>query len=546
MVKKPLLMGAEVEYSTSGAQPQATRRSPRFHSLLLDAIRGKHRWLPDLHNASGIYIDNGSRYYLDSGNHNEFSSPELSTPRQIAVYDRAAEQILLRAKAELQAQPHRVDVCITKHNVNFSMPDLATWGQHEAYTCWIPLAEAAPQLIPHLVSRIPYAGAGCLSAHSAGMGFELSQRARHMTRSQGSETTHERAIFCTRAWKPSDISQAGWTRTNLLSKDSQRCSFGMYLTYGVTGLLFMIMNEGHKIGRNVQVRNPVTAMRAFSSDPWLRTKVPLANGKRATAIDIQRVYFREAQSHVEGGDYPDWTHEVLHHWSATLDQLESDPMHLADRLDTYLKLKILDHQLTRAALTWAELRQALEVLEQLRRNATNLMVCAVLNDNDSGLDSEQKAMYQTFVKNRNVKRVGLDRLRFAVRLQAVELNYHELGGLFDQLAAAGRVDPVVVTEGEVEHAIHHPPAGGRAEARSKSIDQFHGQPWACDWQCVVSQEEKKWVDLRDPFTNKRKVSSSTSGLPRRDRWSEFAELLAHLRVIPARGAASLVVPKGKL
>jgi|CXWL01.1.fsa_nt_gi hypothetical protein len=523
---KPFLMGAEVEYSMPSVQPHRGVRFRPFHNLLLDAMRAEHAWLPDIRSPHGIYIDNGSRYYLDAGNHNEFSSPELSTPRQIAVYDRANEQTLRSAKAKMHADG--IDICITKHNINFSMPDRASWGQHEAYTCWIHLEQAAPQLIPHLVSRVPYAGAGYLSAHADGIGFELSQRARHMTRNQGVETTHSRAIFCTRAWKSSDVSAAGWTRTNLISKDSQRCSFGMYLTYGVTGLLFMIMNEGLRIGRDVQLKDPVAAMRAISLDPWLRTKVVLANGKQATAIDIQRAYLCEAQRYVESGDYPDWADEVLEYWSATLDQLERDPLQLADRLDTYLKLTIFNHQLTRASLTWATLRQALTVLDWMRRTAPEFVVAAVLNENMSGLDSEQTAMCQHLSKNRDLKRVGLDRLRFAVRLQAVELNYHELGGLFDQLDAAGQIDPVVVSPEEVQHAIHHPPPGGRAEARSKSIYELQGQPWACDWQCVVNQTEGKWFDLRDPFTNKREVTPLDASLVPRRHPSEIADILVRI------------------
>ena len=126
----------------------------------------------------------------------------------------------------------------------------------------------------------------------------------------------------------------------------------------------------------------------------------------------------------------------------------------------------------------------------------------------AGLDVDNKSLFEQIARDREVRRVGLDRLRFAVRLQALELYYHELGGLFDQIAEAGHVDSVVVTPEEVEHAIHHPPSGGRAEARSKSIREFHGQPWACDWQSVVSQDGEKWIDLRDPFTNKRKFTSS--------------------------------------
>jgi hypothetical protein len=191
-----------------------------------------------------------------------------------------------------------------------------------------------------------------------------------------------------------------------------------------------------------------------------------------------------------------------------------------------MKLKIFDHQVARARLTWSTLRQALEVLAQLRRSAPESVVSAVLNEDGSRLDAEQTKLFSKLSKNRKLKRVGLDPLRFAVRLQAVELNYHELGGLFDQLDAAGQVDPVVVTPEEVRHAIHSPPSGGRAEARSKSIEEFHDQPWACDWEYVVNQADEKWVDLHDPFTNKREVT--TAGKLSRRRRSEFDALRARI------------------
>jgi len=431
----------------------------------------------------------------------------------------------LRAKAAVQ---DRVEICLTKNNVNFSMPDRTAWGQHEAYTCWISLESAARQLIPHLVSRLPYAGAGCLSAHDQGMGFELSQRARHMTRLTGPETMHDRAIFCTRAWKPSDVSQHGWTRTNLLSKDSQRCSYGMYLSYGVTGLLFMIMNQGHTIGRDVQLKDPLAAMRSYSLDPWMQTKVPLGNGKLATAIDIQRAYFDEAEPFVRRGEFPDWTDELLGHWSATLDQLQKSPLDLAAKLDPYLKLAIFDHQLTRVPTTWAALRQAIQLLDEMRLTAPESVVDALLVESSAGLErGTPKALYDQLASLRKTKRVDMDRLRFAVRLQALELNYHELGGLFDLMAADGLVDPVVVTPDDVERAIHRPPAGGRAEARSKSITEFHGQDdWVCDWQYVINHNEETWVDLRDPFSNRRDVTRQTEPIDGREHVpTELVEML---------------------
>jgi hypothetical protein len=171
------------------------------------------------------------------------------------------------------------------------------------------------------------------------------------------------------------------------------------------------------------------------------------------------------------------------------------------------------------------LHKALQVLEQMRSIAPEPVVRALLNESPSQLNEEQSALYQRLAKMRLWKRVGLERLRFAVRLQALELNYHELGGIFDQMAEMGLVDAVVVSPEDVERAIHNPPAGGRAEARSKSITQFHGQPWQSDWQYVINQNEEKWVDLRDPFANKQEVSPLPEEMSRRRNPLALAELL---------------------
>ena len=93
-----------------------------------------------------------------------------------------------------------------------------------------------------------------------------------MTRLTGMKTTHDRAIFCTRANKHTDTSRDGWTRAHLIVKDSQRTAFGNYLTYGITGLLFWILNHGGSVGTGLQLENPVRALRKVSRDPWLQAQ----------------------------------------------------------------------------------------------------------------------------------------------------------------------------------------------------------------------------------------------------------------------------------
>src|SRR5262249_44963448 len=151
-----------------------------------------------------------------------------------------------------------------------------------------------------------------LSGYARGIGFELSQRARHIHSTTGSDTTGDRALFCTRIRKVSDHSAVqGWTRAHLISKDSHRSPFGIYLTYGVTGLLFLMINEGHKVGEGLALEHPVEALRAISADPWLRRSVKLADGRMMTALEIQWTYLEQAERIVQAGTMPDWTFDVV-------------------------------------------------------------------------------------------------------------------------------------------------------------------------------------------------------------------------------------------
>ena len=59
MAMKPILMGAEVEYSMSAASESGGNRRGEFHNLMLDAIRGQQAWLPDVRTPTGIYLENG-------------------------------------------------------------------------------------------------------------------------------------------------------------------------------------------------------------------------------------------------------------------------------------------------------------------------------------------------------------------------------------------------------------------------------------------------------------------------------------------------------
>jgi hypothetical protein len=503
---KPFLMGTETEYAVSGRTPRSVLPPEEVYNHLNDALRKERLWLPDVNGGRAVYLQNGGRFYMDSGGHPEYATPEAFSPTQVAAYDKAGERLLEVARARAQAEHPLTKIAVAKNNVGATFADRVVWGCHESYTSWAPADRVGVQLMPHLVSRMIYAGAGSLSARANGMGFELSQRARHLVLATGSETTSNRAIFCTRIRKAADYAKEGWTRIHLICKDSQRAPFGIYLTFGTTGLLQLLMNEGRVVGRGLQLADPVAAVQTIALDPWLRARVPLADGRKLTALEIQGEYLAECERAVRGGDFPDWVPDVLRHWEATLVALAGDPLALAGRLDPYCKLLIFDHEVRRAGYTWGDLHAALRILELQRASFTPDVIRALLAETPSALPAETQSKYGEAMILSGANQPGvLDRLRFAVRLHALELSYHEVGGLYDQLVGSRRFDNVILTPAEVEEATLEPPPGGRAAIRGACVKANRESGWVCDWRYLFHQPSGRFVDLRDAFETKRRI-----------------------------------------
>jgi proteasome accessory factor A len=528
---KPFLMGTETEYAVSGRSSKRGQiAAEEVYGLLNDALRKERLFLPDVGGGRAMYLQHGGRFYMDSGGHPEYASPECSTPAQVVAYDKAGERLMQIAQARIKRDLPEYELSITKNNIGPVFPDRVTWGCHESHVSWLPLDRVGPMLMPQLVSRTIYCGAGVLSARNNGLGFELSQRARHLVQATGSETTSNRAIYCTRIRKASDVSNRGWQRLHLISKDSQRAPLGIYLTFGTTGLLMLLINDGIEVGKGLQLSNPVQALQQVSLDPWLKARVTLADGRRLTALEIQEVYLAQAERELVGRGFPDWTADVIRHWRETLEELGKDPLRMAGKLDPYCKLLIFEHELRRAGFMWGDLHRSLKTVEMLRAGYPEPVVRAVLSENPKGLPQEMAPKYPEAVAATKAETPGvLDRLRFAVRLQALELKYHELGGLYDQLAAAGKAQAVVVTPEMIEHATWEPPAGGRAAIRGECVKSLRDPGWLCDWRYVYHNVTGQLYDLRDPWETQKKVVAreqfDAGDLPE----TELMDLLERLR-----------------
>ena len=146
----------------------------------------------------------------------------------------------------------------------------------------------------------------------------------------------------------------------------------------------------------------------------MHVEVPLADGRRLNAVQLQWEYFEHAKKYVEREDDTP-TSEILERWEAILTSLESEPLSLHRELDWVAKFRLLE-------------------------------------------------AYR--------ERGGLD--RGDPKLHAIDLQYHDVRrekGLYYRLERSGKVDRLV-DDADVERAVMEPPEDTRAYFRGRCIGKY--------------------------------------------------------------------------
>src|SRR4051795_332499 len=261
------VMGTELEYGISvpgqpGANPTTlssqvvnawavaeapTPRRPRWdfeeESPLRDA-RGfdlspatalDHNDLEEDAGMANVILTNGARLYVDHA-HPEYSSPEVTTPRDIVRWDKAGERIMLSAVRRLADAPGMAPLNLYKNNTDGKG---ASYGTHENYLMRrsTPFADIARHLTPFFVTRQVFSGAGRvgIGQDSHGDGYQLSQRSDFFEVEVGLETTLKRPIINTR--DEPHASADRYRRLHVIIGDATLCEVSTMLKVGTTSLV---------------------------------------------------------------------------------------------------------------------------------------------------------------------------------------------------------------------------------------------------------------------------------------------------------------------
>src|ERR1700757_4152469 len=282
------IFGLENEYGVTCTLRGQRRLSPD------EVARYLFRRVVSWGRSSNVFLENGARLYLDVGSHPEYATPECDKISDVVVHDKAGEWILAQlvtgAQARLREEGIRGEVYLFKNNTD-SVGN--SYGCHENY-----LTERNDEfnrytevLIPFLVSRQIYAGAGKVLQTARGAVFCLSQRAEHIWEGVSSATTRSRPIINTRDEPHADAER--FRRLHVIVGDSNMSETTTLLKVGATDLVLRMIEAG-TVMRDLSLENPIRAIREVSHDITGRRKVRLASGREASALEVQREYYEKA------------------------------------------------------------------------------------------------------------------------------------------------------------------------------------------------------------------------------------------------------------
>src|SRR5437879_6598033 len=237
-----------------------------------------------------------------------------------------------------------------------------SYGCHENYLMdrAVPFSRVVSGITPFFVTRQLIAGAGKVGCEAPGLTwrdvpFQLSQRADFFEEEVGLETTLKRPIVNTRDEPHCDAQK--YRRLHVIIGDANLSEVSTFLKVGTTSNV-LSMIEDEEPGRDVALAAPVQALRQVSYDLTLAKPIELADGSKATALELQWHYLDLAKKYAESRGLESVGEEVgaeiLRRWESVLHGLETDFSALAKQLDWVAKHQLLSAYKERDGLEWGD------------------------------------------------------------------------------------------------------------------------------------------------------------------------------------------------
>jgi proteasome accessory factor A len=274
----------------------------------------------------------------------------------------------------------------------------------------------------------------------------ISQRAEHIWEGVSSATTRSRPIINTRDEPHADAER--FRRLHVIVGDSNMSEYATFLKVGATSILLRMLEDPGVVLRDMTLENPIRAIREISHDTTCRRRVRLANGREASALEIQGEYLTRARRYQEQRGLSPLEDQALDMWEHCLKGLENDPWSLDRECDWVIKHKLIERYRQREQLPLTH------------------------------------------------PKVGL-----------MDLQYHDVSrerGLFYKMQARGMVERMCEDEA-IERAVDEPPQTTRARLRGEFIRKAkeRRRDFTVDWvHLKLNDQAQRTVLCKDPFKSR--------------------------------------------
>lgn len=396
--------------------------------------------------SSNVFLENGARLYLDVGSHPEYATPECDSPMQVVLHEQAGERIVedlvLVAEQRLAEEGVHGRISMFKNNTDSAGN---SYGCHENYLVERrgDFQRLTERLMPFLVTRQIFAGAGKVLQTARGPRYVLSQRAEHLWENVSSATTRSRPIINTRDEPHADAEH--YRRLHVIAGDSNMSAYATWLKIATCDLVLRML-EDRAMVRDFSLDNSIRAIREISHDVSGTRPVKLTNGSELSALEIQQAYLERVERYVQGSpEADDDAKVVIAEWRRVLERLADGGAGLGRELDWVAKWEVMSAY-------------------QVRHDVT--------------LDDP--------------------------RIQMMDLAYHDVvrsRGLHHLLARQGRIVRLF-DDDAIDQAMHEPPASTRAALRGRFIKaaKVAHRDYTVDWvHLKLNDQAQRTVLCKDPF-----------------------------------------------
>ena len=304
------------------------------------------------------YLLNGSRAYWDHG-YLEYATPTCMTTSETVAAVLAGDQMIRKAIAELE-QTFKKDMRIIAVRNNIDQQG-HSFGAHvnirmtrQGYERIFSDGDILNgYVVPFFVTLPVICGSGRCSSEDGEEVFQIWQRSDFLQELVGLQTTYDRPLVNTRDESLAADSER-YARFHIIAFDANRLEIAEFLKLGLLRLLCAAV-DADSVDMNLQLDNPIPAIRSISRQVLDFEPIRLASGKSMNALQIQRAFLSAFTKLHEDGVFVGRVEDaadILKRWGQVLTKLEKDPFSLFGSLDWITKYVWLEQIRNDKGLKW--------------------------------------------------------------------------------------------------------------------------------------------------------------------------------------------------